>query len=871
MFNNHSGLKKIASPARRQASGPLFILRNVFGLIALVSITYALAGCGASVVAGKGLDSQGVFTASPNSVNFGSVNVGTSANNTVSLVNSSSHPVIVSSLSISGDSSFALDSQVQLPFTLDAGSTTALKVSYVPTGAATDSGNLIISSNSMIVPTATVRLQGQGMKPVNSNPLPVLSAFSCISGSLIGAGPDACSVTLNSAAPDGGFSVGLASSSATVSIPAVVTVPANATTVGFSATASAVASAQSATLTASAGGATKTFALQLQPASSPTAPNLTLSAASLPFGDVALNTPARQTLTLTSSGSSPLTISAATLTGAGFTMSGATFPVTLNPGQAASLTVEFDPTSAGTASGQIAVASDGGNATVALSGTGTKTSTPTLSLSAASLSFGSVALDTPAKQTLTLSSSGSGALTISAARLSGSGFTMSGATFPITLNPGQTASLTVQFDPTSAGAASGQIAITSNSSTGDNATVALSGTGTKTSIPTLSLSAASLSFGNVVLNTPATQTLTLRSSGSGALTISAARLSGSSFTMSGATFPITLNPGQTASLTIQFDPTSAGAASGQIAVTSNSSTGGSTNVDLSGRGTAAPSTAALSALSCTSGSMTGAGTDTCTVTMTAPAPSSGLNVTLASNNKAVTLPASINVPANATSAGFSATVSAVSSAQSATLTATANGVTKNFALQLGTAGGATLSINATSISFGSVSLNTPSTQSVTLTATGSSAVAVSSASITGTGFSLPGAKFPMTVNPGTPATLSVQFDPTASGTATGQLVIANNSTNDANPSIGLSGTGAALQIALNWDAPSSSSDPIAGYNVYRAVSGSSSYSVVKSGNSQTSFTDSTIKSGTTYQYYVTSLDSTGAESTPSNTATVAVP
>src|SRR5579862_3139237 len=149
MFNNHSGIKKIAFPARRQASGPLFILRNVFGLIALVSITYALAGCGASVVAGKGLDSQGVFTASPNSVNFGSVNVGTSANNSVSLVNSSSDPVVVSNLSVSGDSSFSLASQVQLPFTLAPGSTTPVKISYLPAGASTDSGNLVISSNSM--------------------------------------------------------------------------------------------------------------------------------------------------------------------------------------------------------------------------------------------------------------------------------------------------------------------------------------------------------------------------------------------------------------------------------------------------------------------------------------------------------------------------------------------------------------------------------------------------------------------------------------------------------------------------------------------------------------------------------------------------
>jgi Abnormal spindle-like microcephaly-assoc'd, ASPM-SPD-2-Hydin len=867
MFNNHSGFKKIATPAAgRHTFGPSFILRNAFGLIALVSITYALTGCGASVVAGKGLDSQGVFTASPNSVNFGSVNVGTSANNSVSLANSSSHPVIVSGLSIAGDSSFTLSSDVQLPFTLDPGSTTAVKVSYVPTGASTDSGNLVISSNSMIVPTATVRLQGQGMKPVASNPAPVLTAFSCTNGSLTGAGADACSVTLNSSAPDGGFSVGLVSSNAAVSVPPTVTVPANATTVGFTATASAVSSATSATLTASAGGATETYALQLQPASSPTAPNLTVSAASLAFGNVALNTPARQTLTLTSSGTAPLMVNAATLSGTGFTMPGATFPVTLNPGQTTSLSVQFDPTTAGAASGQIVITSNSANgtATVALSGTGTKTNTqtPTLSLSAASLPFGNVALNTAAKQTLTLSSSGTGALTINGASLSGTGFTMSGTTFPVTLNPGQTASLTVQFDPKSAGAASGQIAIASNSSTGGTATVALSGTGTSAPA-TAALSALTCSSGS--MTSAGTDTCTVSLS-------AAAPSGGLSVTLASNNKAVTLP----ASVNVPANATSAGFSATVSAVSSAQSatltaTANGVSKTFALQLGSAPSTAALSALNCTSASMTTAGTDTCTVSLSAAAPSGGLSVTLASNNKAVTLPASVNVPANATSAGFSATVSAVSSAQSATLTATANGVSKTFALQLGSATGATLSINATSISFGNVSLNTPATQSVTLTATGSSPVTVSSASVTGAGFSLPGATFPMTVNPGTPATLGVQFDPTSSGAATGKLTITDNSTNDANATLGLSGTGTALQIALNWDAPSSTSDPVTGYNVYRAVSGSSSYEVVKSGNSQTSYSDSTIKSGTTYQYYVTSLDSSGAESTPSNTATVAVP
>jgi Abnormal spindle-like microcephaly-assoc'd, ASPM-SPD-2-Hydin len=168
-------------------------------------------------------------------------------------------------------------------------------------------------------------------------------------------------------------------------------------------------------------------------------------------------------------------------------------------------------------------------------------------------------------------------------------------------------------------------------------------------------------------------------------------------------------------------------------------------------------------------------------------------------------------------------------------------------------------------------VNTPSTQSLTLTATGS-AVTVSGATASGTGFSVSGATFPMTVNPGASATLNVQFNPTAAGAASGNLTIANNSSNNSSASIALSGTGVTHQIALNWTAPSDNSDPVAGYRVYRATSGSSSYALLNSSaTSQTTYTDATAASGTSYQYYVTSVDSAGSESTPSNTATVAVP
>jgi fibronectin type 3 domain-containing protein len=54
---------------------------------------------------------------------------------------------------------------------------------------------------------------------------------------------------------------------------------------------------------------------------------------------------------------------------------------------------------------------------------------------------------------------------------------MSGATFPVTLNPTLAITLDVQFDPTAAGAVTGQITIQSNSSTNGTVVISLTGTG----------------------------------------------------------------------------------------------------------------------------------------------------------------------------------------------------------------------------------------------------------------------------------------------------------------------------------------------------------------------------------------------------------
>jgi fibronectin type 3 domain-containing protein len=136
-----------------------------------------------------------------------------------------------------------------------------------------------------------------------------------------------------------------------------------------------------------------------------------------------------------------------------------------------------------------------------------------------------------------------------------------------------------------------------------------------------------------------------------------------------------------------------------------------------------------------------------------------------------------------------------------------------------------------------------------------------------------GATFPVTLIPSLAITLEVQFDPTATGAVTGQLVIQSNSSTNGTVTIGLSGTGGnAHQVTLTWDAPTSSTDPVAGYHVYRSTGGSSAYTLLNSSvDAQTTYVDTTVQSGATYDYVVKSVDASGVESTASNEATAIIP
>jgi len=455
-----------------------------------------------------------------------------------------------------------------------------------------------------------------------------------------------------------------------------------------------------------------------------------------------------------------------------------------------------------------------------------------------------------------LTSSGTASVTISAEALTGSGFTASGLSLPVTLAPGHAASLSVQFDPQAAGAVTGALTITSNSSTNPSAVIALSGTGTSVlpaitaPTPSSALSGSTATFAWTAGSGVTQYQLWLGTTGVGSGNL-------------GVYGPSASTP---TSVAVTGLPTNGVTVNARLAWVVNGAWAAADYTYTA----AGSSTAALSALTCTSSSLTGAGTDICTVTLSAAAATGGESVSLSSSSASVTVPSTVSVAAGATSATFAATVSPVSSAQAVTLTASAGSVSKAFALEL-TPSAATLTLNATSVAFGNVGLNTASTQSVILTSTGGSPVTVSAVALTGTGFTVSGVTFPITLTTGQTATLNVQFEPTAVGAETGTLTITSNSSS-ATPVVALSGTGANTAVNLSWNAPSSSADPVAGYNIYRTPSGSTTYELVNSSvNAATTYADSSAQAGATYIYMVESVDASGIESAPSNSINVTVP
>ncbi|HEY2472018.1 MAG TPA: fibronectin type III domain-containing protein [Terracidiphilus sp.] len=291
---------------------------------------------------------------------------------------------------------------------------------------------------------------------------------------------------------------------------------------------------------------------------------------------------------------------------------------------------------------------------------------------------------------------------------------------------------------------------------------------------------------------------------------------------------------------------------------------------MAGTALSSAATPSLSQISCGTKSLTGAQSKACSVYLTQAA-SSWTKVTLTSSNAALALPTTVTVPAGAKTGGFVVVASAVSKAASVTITGSSSGATKTDVITLYPAVTNTASLSK--VSCGTLTLTGPTTKacSVYLSAAASSQVKVS---LSSNNSSL---QVPVSVTVPAGATTG-GFALTAAAVSTTQTATLTASSNGVSKTDVLQlegGSGsqptAGYQVQLSWNAPNTT-DTITGYRVYRAAGGTTSYQLLNSTlDGNTSFTDSGVQGGKSYDYQVTSVDSKGSESAPSNAALFTIP
>jgi HYDIN/CFA65/VesB family protein/ASPM-SPD-2-Hydin domain-containing protein/centrosomal CEP192-like protein len=554
------------------------------------------------------LNSQAQISVNPTSINFGTVSTGLKANNNLLITNSGAGDLTVSVLALSG-TDFSL-SGMTTPKTVSAGQSAQVVLAFSPATSGNVTGSLSITSNDPTNPTVTIPMSGTGTAAatgqLSANPANL--TFGMVSTGASATKQIVLTNTGNTAVKISGLSAhgaGLATSGLT---PPVTLNPSEhfAVSASFAPTSTGNASG-SITIVSDAANSSLTI-----PASGTGAQaDLAISPATYNFGTVVDGQTKSQTVSLTNTGSAPLTIAQLNAVGNGYSVSGLAAPVTIPAGGSATFNVLFAPTTAGTSAGTVSITSDATNSpsVLSLSGAGAAASV-TLSPNPANLSFSNLNAGTSSSKTVTINNSGNASVTISQISVNAKDFGVTGMSTPLTLSPGQTTSLSVSFKPTASENVTGNITI--SSSGGVSAVIPVSGSAVQ---PALSAVPSTISFGDVTEGSPASQTVQLANSGTGTLSITQISVAGTGFSAGTLALPANLNAGQATNFNVQFAPAAAGSASGSVTIVSNAANSPAT-ISLNGVGVAATQALTLSAANLAFGDVNAGSSSTQNVTLT---------------------------------------------------------------------------------------------------------------------------------------------------------------------------------------------------------------------------------------------------------------
>jgi hypothetical protein len=480
------------------------------------------------------------------------------------------------------------------PSSLAGGASCTINVTFTPTATGNVNGTLTITDNSTYYfytrSPQTVTLNGQGgtananlsLSGINFGNQVLNTSSSPINATLSNSGN--LPLTVNSIASSGDFAqTNNCGTTLAPSASCVITITFSPTALG----------ARTGNVTISDNSFYGSPQLITLNGTGVTPAAVSLSAASLTFsGQVIGATSAAQTVTLTNRGGASLNISGIAATQP-FAQTN-NCPASLAGGASCTISVTFTPQTSGAANGAVTISdsASGSPHSVTLSGTGV---TPAaVSLSPTSLTFPATQVGTTsAPQTITLTNTGGASLSINSIAASQSFAQTNNC--PASLAGGASCTISVAFTPQASGTANGGVTIVDNASSSPQ-TVSLSGTGATNVATAPTLSPSSLAFGDQIVGVASSkQVVKLTATGSVALNIYSIATSGP-FTQTN-NCPASLSPETSCNISVVFQPTAYGPASGTLTISDNGA-GTHQSVPLSGNGqdfalTATPSSVSV--------------------------------------------------------------------------------------------------------------------------------------------------------------------------------------------------------------------------------------------------------------------------------------
>ncbi len=492
-----------------------------------------------------------IIGVTPTSVAFGNVVVGsTSAAQNVTVSNAAAATMALTFSVSSSSAEFPINCNGPCSGTLAPGQNRVISVSFGPSAAGPRSGTLVFTHNDLTRGPIIVPLSGTGVVPPTVTVSPPSLSF--------GSTPVVSPRTMNLSVTNSGgmpltYSVTLSGNrffllcnpcSGTLAPSATAVIPVQFAPQNIG--------AHTGTLTVTSNDPARPV-VSVPLSGTGTAPIAEVTPPSLAFGDVAVaGGTATQPLTIRNVGNAGLhgSVSLVGPNASDFTMTCQSPCSFLAPGEARVYNVTFDPSAIGARTATISVSTDDPYRpviNVPLSGNGLA---PGIEVTPSSIWFGTQLVGTPSTQDVAVRNTGTAPLVLTTVTAP-TGFSVGGATLPVTIAPGAVRNLAVTCQRTSVGWYGGNLTLSSNAGA---ASVALS----------CSSVAARLVYdepvnGDLWLVPGQSATVTARNAGPGMLYIAYVGFSGepdSWFFADTPPLPVVLAPGETLSWTVTCSPPS---------------------------------------------------------------------------------------------------------------------------------------------------------------------------------------------------------------------------------------------------------------------------------------------------------------------------